>query len=364
MNGLCLREAGLADNRGGASDVYLVSERGAVMRTTIGAAVVGTALALASAGSALAASLASPARDRPAAVRVHQIPVGGRPGAVGVDQKRGIAWAGTNVNLIRISEATQHRGAHLRIAASLVRVDPSKAIVVAVDSARGRIFEVSERTDKVIRTFSENVEIQSLALDTKTHTIWFSSGHSVTELSETTGRVVHTVPVASGSPLKFTGALAVDSSRGLIWVCVDGDGQNPPSGLIAEIRESTHRVSKKFGIGSRSCTPAVDPATGKVWAAIGGNSLHIIDEKTSTDKVVTGIPNNADGVAIDHRAGTVVVTDNQSGTNDVYLVSETTKKVTRTIKVGFFPISATVDPVTGNAYIPIAFRGVVTEFHV
>ena len=38
--------------------------------------------------------------------------------------------------------------------------------------------------------------------------------------------------------------------------------------------------------------------------------------------------------------------------------------MTRKIKVGFFPISATIDPVTGNAYIPIAFRGVVNEFHV
>ena len=101
-----------------------------------------------------------------------------------------------------------------------------------------------------------------------------------------------------------------------------------------------------------------------MWVAIGGTSFLIIDERTGTDKLVTGIPNNADGVAIDHRAKTVAVTSNQSGTNDVYLVSEGTQKVTRKIKVGFFPISATIDPVTGNAYIPIAFRGVVTEFHV
>jgi DNA-binding beta-propeller fold protein YncE len=334
------------------------------MRPMIGAAAVGTALALGSAGAAQATSQAGQGSHRPAAFRVHQIPVGGRPSAVAVDQTRGIAWAGTNVNLIRISEANQHRGAHLHIGASFVRVDPAKAMVVAVNSAGGTIVEVSERTNKIIRTFSENVTIESLALDTKTHTIWFSSGTSVTELSESTGHVLHTVPVASGSRFKFTGALAVDSSRGLIWVCVDGDGRNPPPGLIAEIRESTHRVSKKFDIGSTICTPAVDPATGKVWAAVGGTSLRIIDEETSSNKVVTGIQNNANGIAIDHRAKTVVVTDNQSGTNDVYLVNERTKKVTRTIRVGFFPISATVDPVTGNAYIPIAFRGVVTEFHV
>jgi DNA-binding beta-propeller fold protein YncE len=45
-------------------------------------------------------------------------------------------------------------------------------------------------------------------------------------------------------------------------------------------------------------------------------------------------------------------------------VSEWTNKVTATIKVGFFPISTTVDPATGNAYIPIAFRGVVTQFRI
>ncbi len=237
-------------------------------------------------------------------------------------------------------------------------------MVVAVNTARGTIVEVSERTNKIIRTFSENVGSRAWPSIPKTHTIWFSSGDSVTELSEATGHVLHTVPVASGSRFKFPGALAVDSSRGLVWVCIDGDGQNPPPGLIAEIRESTHRVSKKFGIASRGCTPAVDPAAGKVWAALGGTSFLIISEKTGADKVVAGIPNNADGVAIDHRAKTVVVTGNESGTNDVYLVSERTEKVTRTIKVGFFPISATVDPVTGNAYVPIAFRGVVTEFHV
>lgn len=337
------------------------------MRITFGAAVTGIALVLACAGSAMAADgagAAGPASQRSAAVKVHQIPVGGHPGAVAVDQKRGIAWAATGTNLIKISEVTQHRIARLPVDASLVRVDPAAAMVIAVDTARGNIIEISERTGKTLRTFSENVTIEGIVVDTATHTIWYSAGGSVFELNEATGHLLHTVPVASGSPAKITGALAVDSARGLVWVCVDGSGRNPPLALVAEIKESAHRVSKKFGASNDTCTPAVDTATGKVWVAMAGSQVRIIDEKTGAVKILSTIANNGDGIAIDRHANTVVVTNNISGASSVVLVNETTEKVTATIKMGFFPISVAVDSVTDNVYVPIAFKGVVSEFHI
>lgn len=48
----------------------------------------------------------------------------------------------------------------------------------------------------------------------------------------------------------------------------------------------------------------------------------------------------------------------------VLVLSESSGKVTRKIRLGFLPAALAVDPATGDAYVPIVFRGVVSEFHL
>jgi DNA-binding beta-propeller fold protein YncE len=98
-----------------------------------------------------------------------------------------------------------------------------------------------------------------------------------------------------------------------------------------------------------------------VWVAAGGASLYVIRESTGRGKTITGVQNNATGVAIDPAARKVLVADEDTGSS-VFILSEKTDQITSKIGVGFFPSNPAVDPVTGKAYVPIAFRATVTEF--
>jgi DNA-binding beta-propeller fold protein YncE len=104
----------------------------------------------------------------------------------------------------------------------------------------------------------------------------------------------------------------------MVWMAF-GDGVNP--GTIVVIKESTHRVVRTF----------------------------------------TNVPVSVNGMAIDSRTRTVLA----AGTHNHFLViSETTGKIIKTIRMGFFRAGAAVDEATGNVYVPIVFRGIVAQFRI
>jgi DNA-binding beta-propeller fold protein YncE len=73
-----------------------------------------------------------------------------------------------------------------------------------------------------------------------------------------------------------------------------------------------------------------------------------------------------EGIAIDSRAGMVVATGGSTpGTPDsVVLLKESSGAQVGKSSVGFYPNLLTVDADTGNVYVPIVFKNIVTQFHL
>lgn len=333
------------------------------MRTSMGAAVVGIALAAAAAGSALAAEPASHASPNAPAVTVRKIPVPGNTNEVAIDSRRGVVWATAGQDVVRISESRQRVVAHVPFAnASQVAVDPAAGLVWA-GNGEEMLAKISERTNKVIGTKTLNCSIDGLAIDTSTGTMWVSCGLDVLEMSVTTGKLLHTVPL--GNDERAPVDLAVDSTRGLVWVAVTADSPDEATGLIAGIKESSAKVIHRLTPSSAVIVAlAVDPSRATVWVAVGTLEALVINEKTGKGTFVQGIQNDAKGIAIDPATGTVLFTDLGGSKGFIRVVSEKTRKVTSSVDIGFFPTRLRVDPSTANVYVPIDLRDEVHEFHL
>ena len=68
------------------------------------------------------------------------------------------------------------------------------------------------------------------------------------------------------------------------------------------------------------------------------------------------------------RIRTVIATlgryPNVRSPDNVAVVSESSGKVQRVIPMGYYPNQLAVDPRSGNVYVPIVFKGIVTEFRL
>ncbi len=128
---------------------------------------------------------------------------------------------------------------------------------------------------------------------------------------------------------------------------------------VPDVRIRTHQIH----VGGHPGQAAVDPRTGTAWVGTGAEIVRI-RESTGRVKTITGVQNNATGVAIDPAARKVLVADDQDTGSSVFILSEKTDQITSKIGVGFFPSNPAIDPVTGKAYVPIAFRATVTEFRI
>ena len=330
------------------------------------AAVTAGSLVVATASAGSTALAASPGRSRvpDAPIRTHQIHVGGHPGQAAVDPRTGTAWIGTGSAIVRIRESTGRVVGHVPFQSARIAVDPVRGLLWAVDDATGNLAEISERTGKVIRTPITDRALGQVAVDPRTGTAWVVADLSVVELSEATGRVLHTIKLLTSGQFKAPFGVAVDPVRGTVWVSILPDNRNPVSGWIDQISESAHRVTRMFLSGIEQAVMTVDPVRGTVWVASGGVSLHVIRESTGRVKTITGVQNNATGIAIDPAARKVLVADDEDTGSSVFILSEKTDKITNKIGVGFFPSNPAIDPVTGKAYVPIAFRATVTEFRI
>jgi DNA-binding beta-propeller fold protein YncE len=330
------------------------------------AVVTAGSLVTATVAAGTAALADSPGRSSvpDAPIRTHQIHVGGHPGQAAVDPRTGTAWIGTGTEIVRIRESTGRVVGHVPFHSVRIAVDPIRGLLWAVDDATGNLAEIRERTGKVIRTPITDRALGQVAVDPRTGTVWVVANLSVVELSEATGRVLHTIKLLTNGQFKAPFGVAVDPVRGTVWVSILPDNRNPVSGWIDRISESSHRVTHMFLSGIEQAAMAVDPVRGTVWVASGGVSLHVIRESTGRVKTITGVQNNATGVAIDPAARKVLVADDQGTGSSVFILSEKTDQITSKIGVRFFPSNPAIDPVTGKAYVPIAFRATVTEFRI
>jgi DNA-binding beta-propeller fold protein YncE len=193
----------------------------------------------------------------------------------------------------------------------------------------------------------------------------------VQAISEATHRVVRTVTLHFDSHHQL-GNLAVNPRTGTVWVAVIPGDPSTTTCRVSEISESRHRVIHVYpGSCQTSAITAFDSSRGTAWPDFGsfrqGGTIEVVNiarhriVRTFLDTMAA-----PDGLAIDSRTRTVVAAAGVGGGHQdtVLLLSESSGKVRSMIPVGLFPALLSLDPATGNGYVPIVFRGVVVQFRI
>ncbi len=305
-------------------------------------------------------------------IAVHDITVGGHPNSVAVDPARHAVWVATP-QLIRISEVTKKIVARVRgIDAGAVAVDAGTGTVWAIDDANGSLDEVSEATNRVIHRFA-GLAGPAIAIDPVRHAVWLIGNSSVVEFSEATHRILHTVKLHTDRFQRID-ALSVDPRTGTVWATIVPGGPGSIHTWISEISEATHRVVHVYpysGPFNYTAVTAADPANGTVWVSIGNGGgptgptgiVEVIDIATHhVVRIISDSLVDPGGLAIDPGAHLVLATARTGNEGLVLLMSSSSGKVIRQVRVGFLPAGVAVDPGTSNVYVPIFFRGVVAQF--
>jgi len=336
------------------------------------------------------AAQASAADRGPAAVRmpsasqfrVRNIDVGGGSGQVAVDPGTRSAWVAAG-RLVRISEATQRVAAKINVGpnVNLVAVDPGRhAVWTTCNNGLCLLTQVSETTNRMTHQVGGLGTVSGIAVDPRTGVVWVAevdaAHHDVAlAVSETTHRVIKRIRLVFGAG-HVVGAITVDPQSRTVWVSGIPCGTCSARDFVAQIDEAARRVVHIYGtttLGiSTSVVTAVDSRRGTAWLASGlfrepSGTIEVVN--IARHRVVRTIQTGwvaPEGIAIDPRAGIVVATGGSTPGNpdSVVLLKESTGAQLGKISVGFYPNLLTVDPGTGNVYVPIVFKNVVTQFHL
>ena len=309
------------------------------------------------------------------------IDIGRLPTSVAVDQRTGTVWVVNSLDgtVSEISESRRAVIATIKVGASPVDIaaDPKTGTVwVTRLGPFGKpawdnvVSEISEARGAVVATIKVGLVPFGIAADPRTGTVWVANtnGYSVSEISEARRTVIATVHTGPDSaPV----SLAVDASRGIVWV-------GKLHHRVLEISEATRSVIAAIrvrpGGGPYSLNAVtVDPATAVAWVASdfydgAGYFSYASAVGTASRTVLAKVPvpkahqyaNIADGIAADPATGTLWVAEN--GANTVTLISAGADSVARNLRTGDQPVAVATDPVTGTVWIVNNYDGTVTEY--
>lgn len=351
-------------------------------RVYVTAAAAAVAFACAALASAADPGMAAVRTLVSSQFRVRNINVGSGSGQVAVDPKTRTAWVAAG-HLVRISEATQRVSAKINVGPNvdLVAVDPGRhAVWTTCSSGLCSLTEVSETTNKVTHQVSGLGTVSGIAVDPRTGLVWIATvdaaHHNVAlAVSEATRRVIGTVSLRFGAG-HVVGAITADPSTRTVWVSGIPCGTCSVRDFVAEISETVRQVVHLYPAATRgistSVITAVDSRRGTAWLASGGfrepsGTIQVVS--IAKRRVVRTVHTSwvaPEGIAIDSHAGMVVSTGGSTpGTPDsVVLLKESSGAQVGKSSVGFYPNLLTVDPGTGNVYVPIVFKNIVTQFHL
>jgi DNA-binding beta-propeller fold protein YncE len=334
-----------------------------------------TVLAVPTAAAAALAATAATAQATADRIGVRKIPVGGSPNQVAIDHRARSAWVAAG-RLIRISEATQRVTARITVSPGVrfVAADPVRRMVWASSCAAAcSIVEVSEAKNRVVHRVRGIRQASGIGVDPRRGLVWVADSFAggVHAISEATRRVVRTVPLHFDSHHQL-GNLAINPSTGTVWVAVIPGDPSTTSCRVSEISESRHGVIHVYpGTCQTSAITAFDPARGTAWLDFGsfrqGGTIEVINIARHTIvRTFSGTMAAPDGLAIDGRTRTVVATGGVGGGHQdtVLLISESSGQVRKMIPAGLFPALLSLDPATGNVYVPIVFKGDLLQFHI
>jgi YVTN family beta-propeller protein len=119
---------------------------------------------------------------------------------------------------------------------------------------------------------------------------------------------------------------------------------------VSVIDAATNTVTATIPVGSNLGRVAVDPAAGTVYVTDDDTgTVNVIDVATNAWIATVSVGSDPDEMAVDPAAGTVYVTDPVDET--VSVIDVTTATVTATIPVGSVPTAVAVDPSTHTLYV-------------
>jgi len=357
-------------------------------KSRVGVLVLAGSLGLVLAGAVPGSAAAARTTGRPLApeVRLHNIAVGKNAFQVAIDPGTRSAWVAAG-HLARVSEVTQRVTARILAGANvqLVAVDPKAKVVWAADCALGcTLLEVSEANNRVTHTIAGLPALSGIAVDPARHLVWMAAGHqasapNVLAVSEVSRTVVRKLRLHVGADHQL-GAITIDTRSGTAWASVVPSGPATTRCSVAEIRESTGRIVRGYARnhvgmpGASSVVTAIDPRRGIAWLAFGAprapsGTVEIVSiARHAVIRTFRGITLAPPGLAIDPRIRTAIATlgryPNVRSPDNVAVVSESSGKVQRVIPMGYYPNQLAVDPRSGNVYVPIVFKGIVTEFRL
>jgi DNA-binding beta-propeller fold protein YncE len=362
--------------------VYPVSFRSRSRRAAVAVAATVAAFACAPQASAADHGLAAVRMPAASPFHVRNIKVGGGPGQVAVDPKTRTAWVAAG-HLVRISEATQRVLAKINVGPNVdfVAVDPGRhAVWTTCNYGLCSLTEVSETTNRMTHQVGGLGTVSGIAVDPRTGVVWVAqvdaAHHNVAlAVSETTHRVMSRIRLRFGAG-HVVGGITADPQSGTVWVSGVPCDTCSERNFVAQIDEAAHRVVHIYGTTTRgistSVVTAVDSRRGTAWLASGqlrepSGTIEVVN--IARHRVVRTIQTAwvaPEGIAIDPRAGVVVATGGSTPghPDSVVLLKESTGAQVRKISVGFYPNLLTLDPRTGNVYVPIVFKNVVTQLHL
>jgi len=337
-------------------------------------------VAVTAAATAVATASAAPV----AASRVRHIRVGGFPVSVAVDSGTRSAWVG-NGHLIRISEATQRIAARIQgtAGAHFVAVDSRRHKVWATDcTVLGcTIIEVSVATNRVLHRIPGPPASSGIAVDPRTGLVWVAAldvgtGPNVLAISRATRKIVHAIRLRTDLHHQL-GPITVDPRTGTVWASVIPADPSTSRSWVSQISESAHQVVHVYARddpGTTSVITAVDSRRGTAWLAFGSfrepsGTIEVVSiARRKVLRTILAAPVAPEGLAIDPRTHTVVATVGKYpdvfSQDNIVVMAESSGKVTRVVQVGFYPSQLALDPATGNVYVPIVYKGVVTQFRL
>ena len=336
----------------------LIQRLGHPVLTSVLALGAATSVGLYGVGVASASSVGHVKSQSSYRVSATWSPVGTTPHFTGVDYKLGRVFVSNlvgnltgNLTVLNLQGKVLHT-VKLGGQVHTVEVDQATGMVYVTDIARG-ILDVVNASTYAVTPIQVASHLHGLAVSNSLHiAVVTDVANSRVYLINTTTDEVMTPKggiLVGNNPW----GVAIDHAHKLAYVASTGidpfskSKVNPAGDYVSVINLVTDSVSKPITVGPHPWNLAVTQS-GAVYVGVqsAGEVAVIKDGRVVKDIPVRTSPH---GVAYDPVRKVVLV--NNSGSNNVSVISTETNSVVQTVDVGIQPQGIAIDPLTGDAYV-------------
>ncbi len=339
-------------------------------RRTALLAAAGGALVLAG-GRAVGAVTASPPSTSPAGRPILNsiaLAVGSNRSNVAVDESTGRAFVSNEDGTIQVLDtrtgALVHSVAVADAYHSMVPVPGLGhlfAIGVTRDGVGASVSTLDARTGRLVRTVRMASNPHGLTADARAGRVYVGVNDGVAVFDARTGVLLRTIQLGvRGVPV----GVALDARAGRLFVTQEGvtaTGLVPIQGgasTVSTIDPRAGMVLRTVPVGTEPYLSALDERTGHLFLVSTINmTIDMLD--THSGRVVRTIPLGGpelepDAIALDARAGRVILVSSgngHGGVGHVTLLDTRTGATIKTLAVGQYPWAAAIDERRSRAYV-------------